>query len=42
MSIPGIPIDVQQMIDRDPPDVDGAARFCTQLFMGGIPALPEG
>ena len=31
-----------RMIDRDPPDVDGAARFCTQLFMGGIPALPEG
>ena len=30
-----------RMIDRDPPDVPGAARFCTQLFMGGIPALPE-
>ena len=30
-----------RLIDRDPPDVHGAARFCTQLFMGGIPALPE-
>jgi AcrR family transcriptional regulator len=31
-----------QLVDRDPPDVEGAARFCTQLFMGGIPALPDG
>ena len=30
------------LVDRDPPDVQGAARFCTQLFMGGIPALPDG
>ena len=30
-----------QLVDRDPPDVDGAARFCTQLFMGGISALPR-
>jgi AcrR family transcriptional regulator len=30
------------LVDRDPPDVDAAARFCTRLFMGGIPALPAG
>ena len=30
------------LVERDPPDVEGAARFCTRLFMGGIPALPEG
>jgi hypothetical protein len=30
------------LVDRDPPDVDAAARFCTRLFMGGIPALQEG
>jgi len=27
------------LLDRDPPDVDAAARFCTRVFMGGIPAL---
>ena len=30
------------LVERDPPDVEAAARFCTQLFMGGIPALPDG
>jgi AcrR family transcriptional regulator len=30
------------LVDRDPPDVEAAARFCTSLFMGGIPALPDG
>jgi AcrR family transcriptional regulator len=29
------------LLDREPPDVDAAARFCTRLFMGGIPALGE-
>ena len=29
------------MIDRDPPDVDGATRFCTRMFMGGVRALAE-
>jgi AcrR family transcriptional regulator len=29
-----------QLVDRDPPDVEAAAHFCTRLFMGGIPALP--
>ena len=28
------------MVAREPPDVEGAARFCTRLFMGGIPTLP--
>jgi AcrR family transcriptional regulator len=31
-----------QLVDREPPDVEAAAHFCTRLFMGGIPALPEG
>jgi AcrR family transcriptional regulator len=30
------------MVTREPPDVEGAARFCTRLFMGGIDALPSG
>jgi AcrR family transcriptional regulator len=28
-----------RMIERHPPDVDGATRFCTNLFLGGIPAV---
>lgn len=31
-----------RMIDRAPPDVDGAARFCTDLFLGGVPAVSGG
>ena len=27
------------LVDRDPPDVEAAARFCTRLFLGGIPAV---
>jgi AcrR family transcriptional regulator len=30
------------LVDREPPDVDAAARFCTRLFMGGIGALSAG
>jgi AcrR family transcriptional regulator len=29
------------MIERDPPDVDGATRFCTRMFMGGVRALAD-
>ena len=29
------------MIERDPPDVDAAAKFSTRLFLGGIQALAE-
>jgi hypothetical protein len=29
------------MLDREPADPARAARFCTRLFMGGIPALVE-
>ena len=29
------------LVDRDPPDVEGATRFCTQMFMGGVKALVE-
>ena len=28
-----------RMIERDPPDVPGAARFATELFLGGIERL---
>jgi AcrR family transcriptional regulator len=30
-----------ELLDREPPDVDAAARFCTRVFMGGIPALGD-
>lgn len=30
-----------ELLDREPPDVNAAARFCTRVFMGGIPALGE-
>jgi hypothetical protein len=26
----------QRLMQRDPPDVEGATRFATQLFLGGI------
>jgi AcrR family transcriptional regulator len=29
------------MVERDPVDVDGAAGFCTRLFLGGVHALEE-
>ena len=30
-----------QLVDRDPPDVEGATRFCTRMFLGGVRALTE-
>jgi hypothetical protein len=27
------------MVRRDPPDVDGATRFATRVFLGGIERL---
>jgi AcrR family transcriptional regulator len=29
------------LVDRDPPDVSGAVRFCTRMFLGGVRALSE-
>jgi AcrR family transcriptional regulator len=29
------------LVERDPPDIDGATRFCTRMFMGGLRALGE-
>jgi AcrR family transcriptional regulator len=29
------------LVDRDPPDVQGATRFCTRMFLGGVRALSE-
>lgn len=30
------------LVDRDPPDVEAATRFCTRMFIGGIRALADG
>jgi AcrR family transcriptional regulator len=27
------------LVEHDPPDVEGATRFCTRMFMGGVRAL---
>jgi AcrR family transcriptional regulator len=29
------------LVEGDPPDVEGATRFCTRMFMGGLKALSE-
>jgi len=29
------------LVDREPPDVEAATRFCTKLFLGGVRALSE-
>jgi AcrR family transcriptional regulator len=29
----------QRLVERDPPDVDGATRFATELFLGGLERL---
>jgi hypothetical protein len=29
------------LVEGDPPDVEGATRFCTRMFMGGVKALSE-
>src|SRR5919107_2496327 len=29
------------LVDRDPPDVDAATRFCTRMFLGGVRALAD-
>jgi AcrR family transcriptional regulator len=29
------------LVDREPVDVEGATRFCTRMFMGGVRALAE-
>jgi AcrR family transcriptional regulator len=31
-----------RMVERDPPDVDGAAQFATDLFLGGIARMGKG
>ena len=30
------------LVDRDPPDIEGATHFCTRMFIGGIRALADG
>jgi AcrR family transcriptional regulator len=30
-----------RMLDRDPPDVEGATRFATELFLGGMSRVAE-
>jgi AcrR family transcriptional regulator len=29
------------LVEKDPPDIEGATRFCTRMFMGGVKALGE-
>src|SRR3954451_102118 len=29
------------LVEKDPPDIDGATRFCTRMFMGGVKALSD-
>jgi AcrR family transcriptional regulator len=29
------------LVEGDPPDIDGATRFCTRMFMGGLKALSD-
>jgi AcrR family transcriptional regulator len=29
------------LVEREPPDLDGATRFCTRMFMGGVKALSD-
>jgi AcrR family transcriptional regulator len=29
------------LVEHDPPDVEGATRFCTLMFMGGVKALSD-
>jgi AcrR family transcriptional regulator len=29
------------LVEKDPPDIDVATRFCTRMFMGGVRALGE-
>jgi AcrR family transcriptional regulator len=29
------------LVEHDPPDVEGATRFCTRMFMGGVRALSD-
>jgi AcrR family transcriptional regulator len=29
------------LVEGDPPDIEGATRFCTRMFMGGLRALSE-
>jgi AcrR family transcriptional regulator len=29
------------LVERDPPDVEAAATFCTKVFLGGLPALAD-
>jgi AcrR family transcriptional regulator len=29
------------LINREPPDVEGAAKFCTRFFLGGVRAVAE-
>jgi AcrR family transcriptional regulator len=31
-----------RLVDRDPPDVEAATRFCTRQFLGGLRALADG
>ena len=44
LAIAGVGIGLQiatHLVEGDPPDVEGATRFCTRMFMGGVKALSD-
>ena len=44
LAVAGVGIGFQvatHLIEGDPPDIEGATRFCTRMFMGGLKALSE-
>ena len=44
LAVAGVGIGFQiatHLVEEDPPDVEGATRFCTRMFMGGVRALGE-
>jgi AcrR family transcriptional regulator len=44
LAIAGVGIGFQiatHLVEGDPPDVEGATRFCTRMFMGGVKALSD-
>jgi AcrR family transcriptional regulator len=44
LAIAGVGIGFQiatHLVEGDPPDVEGATRFCTRMFLGGVKALSD-
>ena len=44
LAVAGVGIGFQvatHLVERDPPDIEGATTFCTRMFMGGLRAVSE-